>query len=283
MFGSMLESVSHTCQITSFVLWGLALVLLLLGLLMLRQHRTRGVTSIAVAVVLALLGAGAYYAYAETKPKPHEVVTGTISLAGVERDHAGVRGDGLKYNTSVKVEQAPQIPLLDHNNPLNRAARTLAHETREVKGVIVVYSILKSGALESVKVVVDKTDHTVVVSLPEPTVDETTVYIDSVGGVKVAKGVANALAEAPAGVIKSLFGQPTEDFNPERMFDKAKNKALEQARGTEGNRLTKACGRPGIEDTLEPLLGQMYPGYKVSFGWPTPTPVGVRCGEVGHV
>jgi hypothetical protein len=273
----MFAFVNHVMLVLSILLGGLAALVLVGGIAIGKIFRSK---VLALVLVLAVLSGGSFYLYGKTRP--HVVTTTSISLSGLEKGRAGIRSNGLQYATTTSIYAALQIaPFASPDNPVNRVSGALVHRSTSVSGVVTVYSVIRGTDAVSVEARIDHTAREVVIFLPEPTVDNSTVYISSVGNVSVKEGVANSLYDSVLGVLRSLLGKSVVSFDAGNAFNQSQAKALAQAKGKDSN-IMKACGRPDIEAAIRPFAQRLYPGYHSSFSWPTSTPSGVNCSRVEH-
>jgi|GEM_PF-3315484 len=202
----------------------------------------------------------------------------SIKQLGLEAHHSGLRTNALVYDVQESVPFTLRV--LPSGVPLSKVINStsayLVHRTTTVHSKAAVYGLIDFAALRSEYATVNRQDRTIVLSLPNPTVNQDTTYLVSVDGVQVREGPLSAVAQSLTGLLNSVFNQPVMSFNAQPALAKARADALVRA---QHSRALDSCGKEEITQQLARIfqLTPEYRGYAVKVTWPTPPAAGVNC------
>jgi hypothetical protein len=202
-----------------------------------------------------------------------QVTIGSISQLGLEKDHAGLRGNALIDSVPVSVT-ASWSPLPSYLG--GGVIRYLDHKTMTVTAQVAVYGLIDFTTISRKTATVDRQARTITLALPNPVVDKNTTYIWSVDNVQERTGVLPAVKQSLEGPFESLFGhsQVSFDINPELTLAEAA--ALAKARRSTA---LASCDKQEISRQLTAQFDLLpaYTGYTVHVIWPQPPAPGISC------
>ncbi len=240
-----------------------------------KQPRGPVLGPLCVLVTAAVFCAGTFV-FLGTRVQ--QVRLNSIRQVGLETHHAGLRTNALVYDVQASVPVTLRVLPSEAalSGVINKISAFLVHKTTTVHAKVAVYGLIDFATLKSTTATVDRQNHTITVSLPNPAVGPGTTYIASVDGVQVREGPLNALAQSLTGVLDSLLGRPVVSFTAQPALARAKAAALTRARRS---RALEGCGKQEITQQLARIfqLTPEYREYRLTVSWPTAAPSGVDC------
>jgi hypothetical protein len=202
-----------------------------------------------------------------------QVTIGTITQLGLEKNHAGLRGNALIDSVPVSVT-ASWSPVPSYLG--GGVIRYLDHKTMTVTAQVAVYGMIDFTTITHKTATVDRQARTITLALPDPEVSKNTTYIWSVDNVQERTGLLPAVGQSLEGPFESLFGhsQVSFDINPELSYAEAA--ALAKARDSAA---LASCDKEEIvkQLTAEFNLLPAYAGYTVHVTWPHPPVATISC------
>jgi hypothetical protein len=259
-----------------YVAGALALIAVLAIILRLRKRPHKPILGPSIALVIS--GALCIGMLAFLRTRVVQIRLDSIKQIGLETKHAGLRTNALLYRTQVSIPVT--FSLLPSYFPgsgiVDKISGFLVHHTTTTDAQVAVYGLIDFTTVAAKVATVDRRARTITLSLPNPTVDQNTTYIWSVGGVQEREGPLNAIARSITGPIDSLLGRPVVSVNPTAALAKAETGALKRA---QHSRALDSCGKDEIVQQLTSAvnLTPAYRGYTVKVNWPTPAAANVNC------
>jgi hypothetical protein len=225
----------------------------------------------AVAAVVAAAVCIASVEFLGTRVQ--QVTIGSITQLGLEKDHAGLRGDALidAVPVSVTASWSPVPSYLGGG-----VFRYLDHRTVSVTADVAVYGLIDFTTISRKTATVNRQARTITLALPDPEVSKDTTYIWSVDNVQERTGLLPAVEQSLAGPFESLFGQSQVSFNIAPELADAEGAALARAQRSVA---LASCDKEEIaaQLTAEFDLLPAYSGYTVRVSWPQPPVASISC------
>ncbi|HUN30923.1 MAG TPA: hypothetical protein VMU95_02805 [Trebonia sp.] len=225
----------------------------------------------AVALIVAAGVCLASFLFLGTRVQ--QVTIGTITQLGLERNHAGLRGNALIDSVPVTVT-ASWSPLPSYLG--GGVIRYLDHKTMTVTAQVAVYGMIDFTTVSHKTATVNRQARTISLALPNPAVSKNTTYIWSVDNVQERTGLLPAVQQSLVGPFESLFGhsQVSFDINPE--LSRAETAALGKARTSAA---LASCDKEEITKQLNAEFNLLpaYAGYTVHVTWPQPPDPTISC------
>ncbi len=229
--------------------------------------------SIGSAAVLVIAAAVCFASIQFLGTRVQQVTIGSIAQLGLEKDHAGLRGNALIDSVPVSVT-ASWSPLPSYLG--GRVIRYLDHKTMTVTAQVAVYGLIDFTTIARKTATVNRQARTITLALPDPVVDKNTTYIWSVDNVQERTGLLPAVEQSLKGPFESLFGQSQASFDINPELSQAEAAALARARRSAA---LASCDKQEIarQLTAEFDLLPAYTGYTVHVIWPQPPVTSISC------
>jgi hypothetical protein len=229
--------------------------------------------SIGSAVALVVAGGVCLASFLFLGTRVQQVTIGTITQLGLEKNHAGLRGNALIDSVPVSVTASwSPVPTFLGGGVI----RYLDHKTMSVTAQVAVYGMIDFTTISHKTATVNRQARTITLALPDPVVGKNTTYIWSVDNVQERTGLLPAVEQSLEGPFEALFGhsQVSFDINPE--LSQAETAALAKARNSAA---LASCDKEEITQqlTAEFNLLPAYTGYTVHVTWPHPPVTSISC------
>ena len=214
------------------------------------------VSAPSFVLVVALLLGGLTWFIGQTRVS--RTTVGAVIDQGRTFNEAGLRTEAEVFHTTVSTIVYYRLPVDSQVvNWLNRSAKYLVHEKKDVDVQVAEYGYINFATARSATATIDRSSRTITVELPTPTVR---TYIQSVGDVKFSEGPLNAIGTMMKAPFASILGKPVVSVNISGELRAAQN-----AVGGRGNPVEIfGCGKNEIEQQLAGIFGSL-PEYR---GWP---------------
>jgi hypothetical protein len=274
----MLQLAFDVAQWVVYVAGGIAVAALLVVVWRLTVRKRFPIGSV---VVLIIAGAVCVASVQFLRTRVQQITLGTITQLGLESHHAGLRTDAVIYDTPVSVTASwkPLPSEIPGSGLINSGAGALVHKTMTVDAKVAVYGLIDFTTVAHETAMVNRQTRTITLALPDPAVDQDTVYIWSVAGVQERTGVLTAIGQSLIGPFESLFHHSQLSFNMAPELTAAEAGALGKAKASA---VLSSCGKQEIAQQLSAAfaLTPAYAGYTVHVTWPDPPAAGVNCGAM---
>lgn len=265
-------------------LFGITLVIgsLLMGLRIFLQHRPPTGLNLGVTIVAAgLLLVG----FASTWPswQVHKVRLNSIIQLGLEKNHQGLRGNGMVYSASATETSYVSIPKTSHASInaviglFNDVSHVVHNQSVTVPAQGVGYRYLRFDSHTPVVGTQDEQHQTLTLpALPDPKIDPTSIYLTNVNNISVTHGLGDSLMTQNLDLIRTVLRLPSFTVDPKADLTKIKASILQQASGSS---MLLNCDKQEIAEQLADAirLTPDYQHYRIVVPWQTPLPANFAC------